>query len=167
MTPTSQEPWLDRDEEQTWRSIWALMTWLPVHLDSQLRTDTGLSLAEYSALSQISESPERMVRLSELAIGANMTLSHLSRVITRLEKQGWVTRSPDPLDGRFTLGHLTGAGWAKVVDAAPGHVAAVRAAVFENLSAEQARTLGQAAELIAAAVTPGRAGEATRRKADS
>lgn len=167
MTATPEVPWLDQDEEKTWRSIRALMTWLPVRLDTQLRAETGLSLAEYSALSQLSETPQRTMRLSDLATGANMTLSHLSRVITRLEKQGWATRSPDPLDGRFTLGHLTEAGWEQIIHAAPGHVQAVRTALFDNLPAEHASSFGQAAELIAAAVAPGRTGEASSRTAKS
>lgn len=167
MATTPEVSWLDQDEEQTWRSVWALMTWLPVHLDSQLRADAGLSLAEYSALSQISEAPDRTVRLSDLAAEANMTLSHLSRVITRLEKQGWVTRSPDPLDGRFTLGHLTESGWEKVVHSAPGHVQAVRTAMFDHLGSAQARTFGQAAGLIADAVTPARADGARGGRARS
>lgn len=163
MTATGQVPWLDRNEERTWRSLWALMTWLPVRLDAQLREDSGLSLTEYHALSQISEAPDRTIRLSDLAGAVNMTLSHLSRVITRLEKQGWVARTPDPQDGRSTLGHLTESGWEKVTVAAPGHVRAVRGALFDHLSAEQANTLGLAAQLVAEAVVPGRGTEASGR----
>lgn len=164
MAATPEVPWLDPGEEATWRSVWALMTWMPARLDAQLRADVGLSLVEYSALSQLSEAPDRTVRLSDLAAEANMTLSHLSRVITRVEKQGWVTRSPDPHDGRFTLGHLTEAGWQKVVQAAPGHVRAVRAVLFDRLAPEQARAFGQAATVIAEAVTPERAGGARGRE---
>lgn len=154
MTKTTPTRWLDREEDRTWRSVWKLMTWLPVRLDARLRADAGLSLAEYNALSQISEAPERTLRLSELAAGANMTLSHLSRVISRLEKAGWVTRSPDPRDGRYTLGRLTDAGWEKVAAIAPGHVEAVRNSLFDNLTEEQARALGEAAALVAEAVVP-------------
>ena len=172
MTATPQVPWLDRDEEQTWRSLRALMTWLPVRLDTQLREDSGLSLTEYRALAQISEAPGRAIRLSDLAAGAHMTLSHLShlshlsRVITRLEKQGWVTRTPDPQDGRFTLGHLTDAGQEKVDVAAPGHVRAVRGTLFDHLSAEQSSALGQAAQLIADAVAPGHGADPPGRGVD-
>ena len=166
MTATPPVPWLDPGEEQTWRSLQALVTWLPVRLDTQLREDSGLGLAEYCALSRISEAPERTIRLSDLAAGVNMSLSHLSRVITRLEKQGWVARTPDPQDGRFTLGRLTEAGWEKVTVAAPAHVRAVRGALFDHLSAEQASALGQAAQLVADAVVPGSGAGAPGRGAD-
>lgn len=142
---TSDAPrWLNDQEMDTWLSLWSVMEWLPSRLEAQLREDSGLSLNEYNALSQISMAPERTVRLSELARVANMTLSHLSRVITRLERSGWVRRTPDPDDGRYTLALLTDAGLAKVDGAAPGHVDAVRRHVFAPLSPDQASALGEA-----------------------
>jgi len=144
-----EQLWLSPGEEDTWRGVWTLMTRFPARLDAQLRADAGLSLAEYGALSQLSEAPQRTLRLSELADGANLTLSHLSRVMTRLEKLGWATRTPDPSDGRFTLGHLTDAGFQKVVETAPGHVAAVREMLFDALTPEQSDALGEAVSALA------------------
>src|SRR5690625_8052047 len=114
------------------------MTWPPTKLVHQLREDTGLSLYEYYALSQISEAPNRAIRLSELAGITNMTLSHLSRVISRMMKAGWVERVPDPEDGRYTLGVLTDAGGDNVEEVPPGHVAAVQQAIFDQLTDERA-----------------------------
>lgn len=136
--------WLSDQEMNTWLALWSVMDWLPSRLDGQLREDSGLSLNEYNALSQISMAPDRTVRLSELARVANMTLSHLSRVITRLEKSGWVHRTPDPDDGRYTLARLTEEGFAKVAASASGHVSTVRRYVFDRLSPEQSATLGEA-----------------------
>lgn len=98
--------------------------------------------------------PDRTVRLSELATVSNMTLSHLSRVVSRLEKADWVRRSPDPDDGRYTLASLTEEGWAAVQEAAPGHVEAVRRYVFDALTPEQVRALGQAAAAMVDRVNP-------------
>lgn len=154
MSNTSEPRWLNEQEDYTWRAVWSLMTWLPAKLDAQLRDDAGLSLHEYYALSQISEAPDRAIRLSELASITNMTLSHLSRVISRMMKAGWVDRVPDPVDGRYTLGTLTDAGWEKVVEMAPGHVEAVQQAIFDQLTKEQAKALGKAAGLVAQAVSP-------------
>lgn len=146
--------WLNEQETETWLNVWSMMVWLPSRLDGQLRAEVGLSHSEYNALSQISMAPDRTIRLSELAAVSNMTLSHLSRVISRLEKAGWVTRSPDPADGRYTLGSLTDAGWNKIVEAAPGHVEAVRRYVFDTLTPQQARALGEAAGRIVDALNP-------------
>lgn len=154
MTTPDEVRWLSDEEEQAWRAVWTMMTWLPARLDAQLRADAGLSLADYRVLSQISEAADHTIRLSELAAASNVTLSHLSRVVARLEKAGWVTRSPDPQDGRYTLGHLTDRGWEKVAASAPGHVAEVRRYFLDTLSAGQLRALGAAAALVAAAVAP-------------
>lgn len=154
MNDTPETRWLTEEQDFTWRAVWSLMTWLPTKLDAQLREDTGLSLYEYYALSQISEAPDRSIRLSELASITNMTLSHLSRVISRMIKSGWVERVPDPQDGRYTLGVLTEAGWDKVIEMAPGHVEAVQQAIFDQLTEEQSQALGEAAARIAEAVSP-------------
>lgn len=148
--------WLTDQEMDAWLALWSVMEWLPSRLEAQLREDSGLALNEYNALSQISMAPERTVRLSELARVANMTLSHLSRVITRLERSGWVHRTPDPDDGRYTLARLTEAGLAKVTHAAPGHVDAVRRHVFAPLSPAQSAALGEAMGRIAEELDPPR-----------
>lgn len=152
MTSTENPRWLNPREMDTWLALWSVLDWLPGRLDSQLREDSGLSLAEYNALSQISMSPDATIRLSELAVVANMKLPHLSRVMTRMEQAGWVHRFPDPTDGRYTLARLSAAGLAKVAEAAPGHAEAVRHYIFDNLSPGQVAALGEAATLIAEAV---------------
>jgi DNA-binding MarR family transcriptional regulator len=65
----------------------------------------------------------------------------LSHVVARLERDGWVRREPAGDDARGSVAVLTEAGWDKVVATAPGHVAAVRAAVFDRLSPAQVRQL--------------------------
>ncbi|MGJ3561840.1 MarR family winged helix-turn-helix transcriptional regulator [Streptomyces sp. INA 01156] len=119
MESEQEARWLAPEESEAWLALWTMTVWLPVRLDAQLRQDSALSLPEYHALSQISMAPDRTLRLSELAAVANMTLSHLSRVVSRLEKAGWVRRVPDPTDGRYTLARLTDEGWHKVAAAAP------------------------------------------------
>jgi DNA-binding MarR family transcriptional regulator len=52
-----------------------------------------------------------------------------------------VTRTPDPVDGRYTLAVLTDKGRAVVLEAAPGHVEAVNRLVLDPLTAAQGRQL--------------------------
>ena len=75
-------------------------------------------------------------------------LSRLSRVVKRLEERELVRREPDPTDGRFTSAILTTDGLRTLVEAAPGHVAHVRALVIDVLSSEQLRRIGRDAERI-------------------
>lgn len=146
--------WLTNQERASWLSLAAMLIKLPCALDAQLQRDAGLSHFEYQVLAMLSEAPERSLRMSELAVLANGSLSRLSHVVNRLEKRGWVRRATDPADGRFTLAVLTDKGWEKVVETAPGHVEAVRSFVFDALSDEQAKQLNQIGYKIIKAIDP-------------
>ena len=99
--------WLTSQERASWLSLAAMMIKLPCALDAQLQRDAGLSHFEYQVLAGLSEAPDRSLRMSDLAVLANGSLSRLSHVVNRLERRGWVRRAADPADGRFTLATLT------------------------------------------------------------
>jgi DNA-binding MarR family transcriptional regulator len=65
-----------------------------------------------------------------------------------MEARGWLTRAPDPDDGRATLARLTAEGRRIVEAAAPRHVAAVRQLVIEPLTAHQVRVLADVGRRI-------------------
>jgi DNA-binding MarR family transcriptional regulator len=92
--------------------------------------------------------------MSELATQAEGSLPRLSQVAARLEQRGWVRRTPDPADGRYTLATLTDLGQAKVTEAAPGHVQEVRRLVFDPLTKAQSRQLREIGRRIMRAIDP-------------
>ncbi|MBO3744699.1 MarR family transcriptional regulator [Streptosporangiaceae bacterium NEAU-GS5] len=156
---TQQQPrWLDDEEAQTWLSLIGVLIRLPAALDAQLQRDAGISHFEYQVMAMLSmsssASPERAVRMSELAQLTEGSLSRLSHVVKRLEGRGWVRRTPDPADGRYILAILTESGWDKVVATAPGHVEAVRSYVFDPLTKAQARHLCEIGRRITHAIDP-------------
>lgn len=154
----SGEPaWLDEEEQQTWLAMVSMFVRLPAALDTQLQRDSGISHFEYQVLAGLSMAPGRTMRMSELAEFAEGSLSRLSHTTSRLAKKGWVRRAPDPEDGRSTLARLTDAGWAKVVETAPGHVAEVRRVFVEALTATQRRQLREIATRVNGAIGPGKA----------
>src|SRR4051794_33764606 len=104
----------------------------------------------------LSEAPGRSRRMSDLARRANQSQSRLSHTVSRLEERGWVRRERSADDGRGNLAVLTDAGWDVVRSAAPGHVDAVREAMFEPLNAEQIRVLGEALQAIVERLDPDR-----------
>lgn len=134
-------PWLDEEERQAWLRLIAVVELLPGALDGQLRRDAGLTHFEYFVLAMVSEEPDRTLPMARLARRTNATLPRLSHVVRRLEDRGLIERVAAPDDGRVTLARLTDAGWACIVDAAPGHVTTVREAVFAGLSRRQVAQL--------------------------
>lgn len=149
---TPEPRWLDQEEQESWLALANVLVRLPTALDAQLQRDAGISHFEYQVLAGLSDAPERTLRMSELAIFAGGSLSRLSHVVKRLEKRGWVKRTPDPANGRYTLATLTEAGWDKLVAAAPGHVAEVRHLVFEPLTKAQQRQLKEIGHRVRRAI---------------
>jgi DNA-binding MarR family transcriptional regulator len=133
--------WLNTEESEAWLALARTLMRLPTALDAQLQRDEGISHFEYQVLAGLSMSPERNLRMSELALFADGSLSRLSHVVKRLEQREWVYRTPDPADGRYTRAILTDKGRQKVVEAAPGHVAEVRRLVFDPLTKAQQKQL--------------------------
>ena len=150
-----QDPrWLDAEERQAWLALASTLNRLPAALDAQLRRDAGISHFEYQVLALLSEAPGRTLRMSALATLAEGSLPRLSQVVARLEQRGWVRRTPDPADGRYTLATLTDQGLAKVTEAAPGHVQEVRRLVFDPLTKTQSRQLREISRRIMRAIDP-------------
>jgi DNA-binding MarR family transcriptional regulator len=134
--------WLTDEQQASWRPFAALLFRVPAILDAQLQKDSGVNHFEYMVLVSLSEAPDRTLRMSELATMASGSLSRLSHVVARLEARGWVRRQSCPGDGRFINAVLTEEGWQKLVETAPGHVAAVQKLLIEVLSAEELKSLG-------------------------
>jgi len=152
----STEPrWLDTEEQRNWYALAYLLIRLPAALDAQMQRDAGMSHFEYLVLSGLSMMPGRAQRMSDLALYTASTLSRLSNVVTRLEKRGWVCRTPDPTDGRYTIASLTDEGWAKTTASAPAHVSEVRRLVFDPLTKTQEQQMGRIAQRVLKAIDPG------------
>jgi DNA-binding MarR family transcriptional regulator len=157
---------LTQPELAGWVRLASVLELLPGVLDAQLRRDAGLMHFEYFVLAMLSEAPRRTLRMSGLAAQTNSTAARLSHVVKRLEDRGLVERFPCPDDGRATNARLTAAGWRKVREAAPGHVANVRDMVIDALTAEQVHQLSAIAEAILGRLDPEGAMSATYHRYD-
>jgi DNA-binding MarR family transcriptional regulator len=140
--------WLDTGEMAAWVRLAAVLELLPAALDAQLRRDAQLTHFDYYVLAMLSEAPGRTLRMTALAEQTASTLARLSHVVQRLEARGLIERFPCPEDRRATNARLTAAGWAKVEESAPGHVATVREYVIDALTAEQVTQLAAIADAV-------------------
>ena len=142
--------WLSEDEQATWRAFLHATTLLEDHLDRQLQRDAGMPHMYFALLIALSETPGRRMRMTELAEQAKITRSRLSHAVARLEGNGWLRRESCPSDRRGQVAVLTDAGFEELVRTTPGHVAAVRSAIFDRLTPEQTERLGEISRIIAA-----------------
>jgi DNA-binding MarR family transcriptional regulator len=139
----SEPRWLSESEQRVWRNYTAATKLVAERLDRQLQRDAGMPTTYYEILVALSEAPDRELRMSELAEFTRSSRSRLSHAIARLEENGWVTRRSCPTDKRGAFAVLTDEGMKTLVKAAPTHVNEVRASLFDGLTDEQARLLGE------------------------
>lgn len=143
--------WLNQDEQCTWRAFLAAMRLLTDQLDRELQRDADMPHTYYEILVNLSEAPGRRLRMNQLADRCQSSRSRLSHAVSRLEEAGWVRREACPSDKRGAEAVMTDAGFAAIESAAPGHVEGVRRHVFDVLTDEQVRQLGD----ISAAIRDG------------
>ncbi|HVV12282.1 MarR family winged helix-turn-helix transcriptional regulator [Amycolatopsis sp.] len=146
--------WLDDDEQRVWREFRTAVDLLRGHVENQLQRESGMPHTYYEVLAVLSEAPEGTLRMSELALRCRSSRSRLSHAVARLEDNGWVRRFTCDTDKRGSFATLTAAGRAAVDAAAPGHVEAVREALFDALTPEQVSALGEISAAIRLNLTP-------------
>ncbi|MCW2944834.1 MAG: regulatory protein MarR, partial [Actinoallomurus sp.] len=147
--PVTETRWLDADEQRTWRAYLNSHRLLLDAVDAQLRRDSGMPHAYYEVLVRLSEAPGRALRMTVLAEATRVSPSRLSHAVTRLEERGWARREDCATDRRGQVAVLTDEGFAALAAAAPGHVEAVRRALFDVLDPDQIRKLGAISETLA------------------
>ena len=102
-----------------------------------------MSIAEYSALLQLAEAPERRKRMAELADGMIVTRGGITRLIERLEADGLVERGPCASDGRGTEAILMDTGLDRLRSASRVHLRGIDDYYFEQVSEEDQATIGR------------------------
>ncbi len=135
--------WLSEGEQQSWRAWLDMSRLLPDRLSRDLNSEHGLSIADYEILVQLSENPDRRIRMSELAERTLSSRSRLTHQCDRLTKRGLMTREPCADDGRGSWAVLTQEGWEKIVTAAPDHVESVREHLVDLLTTNEFEELGR------------------------
>ncbi|TLP55205.1 MarR family transcriptional regulator [Microbispora tritici] len=134
--------WLTPHEQRAWRAHLAAHRLLFLQLDRELQ-GSGLSLNDYEILVNLSESPGRRMRMSELADATIQSRSRLSHQISRMEAAGLVTREECEDDRRGTFAVLTDQGWETIRRVAPDHVDSVRRHFIDLMTPEQVSELEQ------------------------
>ena len=144
--------WLSAHEQELWRGWIAASMLLPDRLSRDLQEMHGLTGTDYQILVELSENPERRMRMSTLADHTLLSRSRLSHQIDRMAKAGLVERQVCEGDGRGMFAVLTDHGWDTIVKAAPDHVESVRQHLLDQLTPEEFEAFGQACIKIAEAL---------------
>ncbi|MET1061509.1 MAG: MarR family transcriptional regulator [Aeromicrobium sp.] len=143
METMTDTPWLDTDQQRVWRAYLGGTTVLMDRLDRDLRTAHGLSMPEYEILVRLSESPDRSIRMAELADAVSHSRSRVTHTIARLEREGIVRRGQCSEDGRGVSAVLTDHGFSVLEQAAHTHVRGVHDYLIQAAGAEDLEAMGR------------------------
>lgn len=152
---TTEPRWLEVHEQASWRAYLDMTAKLNAQLNRDMQAASGISIADFSVIAQLSEHVDARMRVLELARALGWEKSRLSHQLTRMERRGLVERSGCSEDRRGAFVVLTEKGRDTVVAAAPRHVESVRRYVFDELTAEQVEALGRIARRVADALEAG------------
>src|SRR5260221_10597679 len=114
---------LDAAEEPVWRDLARFFVVAPRLLDEDLQRGANMSLSTYSALAHLSEAPDRMLRITELATGAYLSGSRTTRLVDELVTAGLVVKRRAASDARGVEVILTAKGLESLQRAYPVHLA--------------------------------------------
>ncbi|MGW0773432.1 MarR family winged helix-turn-helix transcriptional regulator [Streptomyces sp. NPDC002835] len=133
--------WLNEIEMRAWTGFLETSSLLQRLVDLQLRQAGGVTQAQYEILTRVNDSPDKRLRMTELAGLLVCSPSGLTYQVTQLEKAGLLRRESDPEDVRGVLAVLTGEGHQALTATAPGHLQTVRDGLIDLLTAEQVTQL--------------------------
>ncbi|MGW7267711.1 MarR family winged helix-turn-helix transcriptional regulator [Streptomyces sp. NPDC054842] len=135
---------LTPDEEAVVRSLSRVIYTLPRAIDADMIREQRISLVEYLAMMNLSEAPNRQLRMSDLAGAIDMSLSGITRLASRLEAQGLIQRVRSAEDARGYNAILTDEGFARLEEAWPSNLASVRRHFLDHLTGLDLKKLAAA-----------------------
>jgi DNA-binding MarR family transcriptional regulator len=112
-------------------------------MEHDLAEQHMLPLPSYDVLLQLAESPQRRLRMTDLADRVLLSRSGLTRLVDRLSKEGLVARESCPSDARGTFTVITDKGLARLREAAPTHLAGIQEHVTSRLSPAELDQFGR------------------------
>jgi DNA-binding MarR family transcriptional regulator len=149
---------LSPTEEALWRATMRIVKVLPRHLDTDLLRGAGLTASEYTTIMNLSEAPNRELRMTDLANATGLSASRKTRLVDDLQSRGFVTKVASSSDARGNVARLTPQGMAKLKSAWTVHLASVRNRYLDHIEATAIRQVADALSAVAVHLEDGSSG---------
>jgi DNA-binding MarR family transcriptional regulator len=115
----------------------------------------GLSMIEFEVLLRLGRSPDGQLRMTDLSAQTSLTASGVTRVVDRLERDGYVARTACPTDRRSLYTVITQAGRDRISAVLPEHVELIDEWFTSQLEPDELDALLAALRIVRDAVRPG------------
>ena len=132
---------LSAAELGAWRGLLRAHAALVKALDGELERAHGLALSSFEVLLRLDAAPARRMRMCDLASSALLSRSGLTRLVDRLERDGYVARDSCADDARGSFAVLTDSGAQIVSEARATHIEAARSHFLDRFSARELDSL--------------------------
>ena len=141
------------DGLSAWRAMLEVHERLTADMDAKLRDQHGLPLQWYDVLVRLTEAggPLRMRDLAERTL---FSRTECTRIVTRMEAAGLVSKHRDPDDGRGIYAELTPAGTEALRDASKTHIADIERSITSHLDEHESAVIAHALWRVATAARP-------------
>lgn len=145
---------LSADGLEAWRRLLTAHSRATAAIERDLEAAGVLPLGWYDVLYALYEAPDNCLRMHELADAVVLSRSGLTRLVDRLDKAGYVTRSPCPEDRRGQHAVLTARGKAALRKTWPVYERSIREHFTRHFSDAESRRISSLLER-ASGGTPG------------
>lgn len=112
-------------------------------LERELHDEKRMGLADYDVLIQLANTDARRLRMGELADRLLLSRSGITRLVDRLEREGFVERATCESDRRGQWAQLTDRGYTRLRDATPVHLRGVAEHFIDRIPAAELEELQQ------------------------
>lgn len=132
---------LDDIQLAAWRNLITFHAQAIEAIDRSLIAANCIPLHWYDVLIELYETPERRMRMYELANKVVLSRSGLTRLVDRLEEAALITRQTDPADRRGFYVQITDEGVAALRTAWPVYARAIQNNFAQFISEDEAGNL--------------------------
>lgn len=139
---------LSEPELRAWQALLHAHQHVMRQLDAELRAKHNVALGDYDVLVRLARTPDRSLRMSDLAERVMFSPSGLTRVVDRLVARRLVRRERSGRDARVMLACLTDEGSHLVRRAARTHLRGIREHFTDHLTPDQLEQVASALETI-------------------
>ena len=127
----------NRDPVAAWQAVLRAQNRALRAIEQALHDQGLIPLSWYDVLLELNAAPGRQLRMQDLAARVVLSRTRVSRLVSELERVGYIERVPDPDDGRATLARITPEGRAARRNAAPVYLAGIEKHFSRHLTAAQ------------------------------
>lgn len=133
-----------------WRALLNAHSAAVRRISRSLQEQGGLPLESYDVLLELYYAPDRRLRLKELGARVVLTRSGISRLVTRLEREGLVVRGSVDQDARGVYATLTKKGEAAFRRTWPLYAEGIHEVFGSSMTEDEALTIAAILDRIRA-----------------